>query len=111
MKRNEEWQPAEPGVRRKIVAAGTAIMGMLVEFEAGAEGAVHAHPHEQLTYVAKGELVFKIGDEERRVSEGDTVYIPSNALHGVRALTPATLFDTFTPLREDLLASMSVSDD
>lgn len=70
MKRNEEWQPAEPGVRRRIVAAGTAIMGMLVEFEEGAEGAVHAHPHEQLTYVAKGELIFKIGDAERHVSEG-----------------------------------------
>ncbi|MDG0811336.1 cupin domain-containing protein [Cohnella rhizosphaerae] len=111
MSLNEEWQYAEPGVRRKIVAAGTAIMGMLVEFEAGAEGAVHAHPHEQLTYVAKGELVFRIGDAERSVSEGDTVYIPSNALHGVRALTPATLFDTFTPLREDLLAAMGVSND
>lgn len=39
------------------------------------------------------------------------MYIPSNALHGVRALTPATLFDTFTPLREDLLAAMGVSND
>ncbi|MBB6634193.1 cupin domain-containing protein [Cohnella thailandensis] len=82
-------QPAEPGVRRRIAAAGTAIMGMLVEFEAGAEGAVHAHPHEQLTYVAKGELVLRIGDSERQVSAGDTVYIPSDTPHGVRAVTPA----------------------
>jgi quercetin dioxygenase-like cupin family protein len=41
----------------------------------------------------------------RRVREGDSIYIPGNAKHGVKALTAAALFDTFTPLRDDLLQS------
>jgi quercetin dioxygenase-like cupin family protein len=98
-----EWQAAEPGVRRKITAVGKTIMSMIVEFEAGAEGYVHSHPHEQLTYVVRGELDFTVDGVVRRVREGDSIFIPSHAKHGVKALTAAVLFDTFTPLRDDLL--------
>ncbi|KIL39078.1 cupin [Gordoniibacillus kamchatkensis] len=98
-----QWQDAEPGVRRKITAVGQAIMSMVVEFEAGAEGYMHSHPHEQLTYVVRGEFDFTIGGEVRRVREGDSVYIPGGAKHGVKALAAGALFDTFTPLRDDLL--------
>jgi quercetin dioxygenase-like cupin family protein len=101
----EEWQAAEPGVRRKITAVGKGIMSMMVEFDAGAEGYVHSHPHEQLSYVIRGELDFTIDGNVRRVREGDSIYIPGNAKHGVKALTAAALFDTFTPLRDDLLQS------
>ena len=101
-----EWQPAEPGVRRKITTVGKGIMSMIVEFEAGAEGYQHSHPHEQLSYVIRGEFDFTIEDEVRRLREGDSIYIPSGARHGVKALTAAALFDTFTPLREDLLQAM-----
>lgn len=101
--RTGAWQAAEPGVRRKVTAVGQHLMSMVVEFEAGAEGYAHSHPHEQLTYVVRGEFDFTIGGETRRVREGDTVHIPGSVVHGVRAMTAGTLFDTFTPLREDLL--------
>lgn len=99
----QDWQAAEPGVRRKITTVGKGIMSMVVEFEQGAEGYQHSHPHEQLSYVIRGEFDFTIDGVAHRVREGDSIYIPSNARHGVKALTAAALFDTFTPLREDLL--------
>ncbi len=99
-----EWKPAEPGVQRKITTVGKGMMSMLVKFEEGAEGYVHSHPHEQLTYVAYGEMEFRIGDKLHIVKEGESIYIPSEVEHGVRALRPSMLFDTFTPIREDLLA-------
>ncbi|WNQ11190.1 cupin domain-containing protein [Paenibacillus aurantius] len=103
MEFNKEWQPAEPGVRRRIVTVGRQMMSMIVEFEAGAEGYVHSHPHEQTTYVIRGEFAFTIDGTVHQVREGDTLYIPSDAKHGVTAVTAGALFDTFTPIREDLL--------
>lgn len=98
-----QWANAEPGVRRKITTVGKGIMSMVVEFEPGAEGYVHSHPHEQLTYVIRGRMEFTIDGVVHPVQEGESIYIPSEAKHGVRALTEAALFDTFTPLRDDLL--------
>ncbi len=76
---------------------------MLVKFEAGAEGYEHSHPHEQLTLVVKGAFDFKIDGQTTRVNAGESIYIPSNAKHGVQAIEEGMLFDTFTPVREDLL--------
>ncbi|MFC4302344.1 cupin domain-containing protein [Cohnella boryungensis] len=98
-----QWESAEPGVRRKIGAVGQGVMNMIVEFEAGAEGYLHSHPHEQLTYVLYGELAFTIDGVTTVVKAGDSIYIPSMAKHGVRALIPSSLLDCFTPIREDLL--------
>ena len=97
------WENAEPGVRRKIFNPGMNLMMMEVRFEAGSEGYEHSHPHEQLSYCLKGSLEFRIDGEVTIVSAGETIYIPSGARHGVRALEPSTLLDAFTPLRHDLL--------
>ena len=46
--------------RRKILAhAGTQMM-VEVTFDKGGEGAPHRHPHEQITYVAKGRFLFTV---------------------------------------------------
>jgi quercetin dioxygenase-like cupin family protein len=37
------------------------------------------------------------------LAAGDSVYVPSNARHGAKALEAGTLIDVFTPVREDLL--------
>ncbi|MDX8045173.1 cupin domain-containing protein [Gracilibacillus sp. S3-1-1] len=98
-----EWEQAEPGVRRKIHEPGQQLMMMEVVFEEGAEGSAHSHPHEQLTYCLAGKLAFHIDGEEITIEEGDSLTIPPNAVHGVTALTKSKLLDVFTPLREDLL--------
>jgi len=40
--------------------------------------------HEQAYIILEGEGIVKIGDEERRVSEGMIVYIPINVKHFLR---------------------------
>lgn len=98
------WENAEPGVRRRILNAGEALMMMEVHFEQGAEGYEHSHPHEQMSYCLKGSFLFRIDGVEQRVSQGEAVVIPSDAKHGVTALEEGSaLLDAFTPLRLDLL--------
>jgi Uncharacterized conserved protein, contains double-stranded beta-helix domain len=97
------WENAEPGVKRKIFEPGEGIMMMEVHFEEGAEGYMHRHEHEQLSYCLEGRLAFTIDGETTVVSAGETIYIPSNAEHGCKALQKSRLLDAFTPLRLDLL--------
>ena len=64
----------------------------------------HAHPHEQVTYVALGEVMFFIGDESVRLAPGDMIAVPPDLPHRIQLLTPtARLIDTFTPRRDDFL--------
>ncbi|WP_282937091.1 cupin domain-containing protein [Paenibacillus sp. RC67] len=97
------WENAEPGVKRKIFAPGQTIMMMEVHFEQDAEGYQHSHPHEQLSYCLKGKLEFTIDGEVHVISQGETIFIPSGAKHGCKALEPSALLDSFTPVREDLV--------
>ncbi|TYP74834.1 cupin domain-containing protein [Paenibacillus methanolicus] len=97
------WENAEPGVMRRIFPPGQTLMMMEVRFEAGAEGYLHSHEHEQLSYLAQGRLAFTINGETTVLAAGESIAIPSNALHGVKALAPSVLIDAFTPVREDLV--------
>ncbi|MFS1512067.1 cupin domain-containing protein [Chengkuizengella sp. SCS-71B] len=97
------WEEVDEGVSRKIHPPGKHIMMMEVRFQKGAVGALHSHPHEQYTYCLKGKMEFTIDGEKKVLQQGDTLHIPSNALHGVIALESSILLDTFYPLREDLL--------
>ncbi|KKI89835.1 cupin [Bacillus sp. SA1-12] len=103
MKNIGKWESAEPGVKRKIFQPGEGLMMMEVQFEKGAEGYQHSHIHEQMSYCIKGKIAFRIDGEETILNQGETIYIPSNAKHGVTALEESILLDTFTPVREDLL--------
>ncbi|MFC4104251.1 cupin domain-containing protein [Paenibacillus xanthanilyticus] len=97
------WEPAEPGVKRKIFNPGESIMMMEVHFEAGAEGYQHSHPHEQFSYCLEGRIEFTVDGEKTVIAQGETIFIPGGAKHGCRALVASKLLDTFTPLRLDLL--------
>ena len=91
------------GVSRKILAHSGSLMQVEVAFQVGAVGPLHAHPHEQLTYVLSGVFEFTIGGETRIVRAGDTLYKRPNVVHGCRCLEAGVLLDTFTPQRTDLL--------
>jgi len=97
------WEDAEPGVRRKILQAQGCLMLMEVEFNADAAGYEHRHVHEQISYCIAGKFEYSLNGQTVLLSKGDAIYVPSNALHGAKALEPGTLIDVFTPLREDLL--------
>ena len=91
------------GVSRRILAYGDALMQVEVHFEEGAVGAMHSHPHSQLTYVLEGEFEFTVGDEKNVVCKGDTLYKVPNVIHGCVCLKKGILLDTFNPYREDFL--------
>jgi len=65
---------------------------------------LHSHPHEQITYVAEGEINFILGEESTHLKPGDMVLVPSEMPHSIQLLTQhVRLVDCFTPLRQDFL--------
>ena len=91
------------GVSRKVLAYNEQMMIVEVHFEKGGIGAVHTHPHLQVTYVQSGRFRFTIGDETVEVSAGDSLQFPSNAAHGTICLEAGVLLDIFNPMRKDFL--------
>lgn len=91
------------GVKQKILAYGDNLMQVEVHFEEGSVGAMHSHPHSQLTYVFEGEFEFTVGNEKKIVKKGDTLYKIPNIEHGCVCLKKGILLDTFNPYREDFL--------
>ncbi|TOB29970.1 cupin [Vibrio parahaemolyticus] len=91
------------GISRKVLAHSDNMMSVEVHFEEGAIGAMHSHPHEQLTYVLSGEFEFTIGDEKKIVKTGDTMHKEPNIEHGCVCLKAGVLIDTFTPMRKDFV--------
>jgi len=64
----------------------------------------HSHPHEQITYVAEGELYLFIGDEKHYLKKGDVFSVPPDLLHGIQTISNfVQLIDNFNPIREDFL--------
>lgn len=99
-----DLETVEPGlIDRKIRARGGRMMMVEVFFKAGAIGAEHRHPHEQLTYCLSGEFVFNVEGERSTVRAGDSLYVPASALHGTTCVADGRLLDMFTPQREDFL--------
>lgn len=91
------------GVSRRILAAGGKMMAVEVSFKKGAVGAVHTHPHEQISYVLKGSFEFQSEGKKEIIKAGDSYYTTPNQPHGVVALEDGILLDIFTPQREDFL--------
>lgn len=104
--KNEEI-PVEtmaPGLRRQVMGYDTNIMLVRVYFEKGVVASQHQHPHQQASYVEQGRFEVTIDGETRTLEAGDAFVVPSNAMHGVTALSEGILVDTFSPLREDFLS-------
>jgi len=97
------WETMAPGVKRQILAYGPDLMLVRVEFESGAIGKMHHHPHRQATYVAVGRFEITVGAETRILDAGDSFFAVADVPHGVRALEAGTLVDCFTPMREDFV--------
>ena len=92
------------GIHRRM-AVGQQLMVCRLRFDPFVVTPVHSHPHEQLTHVLSGEFEFTIGDETRVVRAGDTLYKRPGIVHGCTCRKAGVLLDTFTPQRDDFLAS------
>jgi quercetin dioxygenase-like cupin family protein len=94
---------ADQGVTRQVLSEHKELMIVSFKFEAGAEGALHNHPHVQSTFVRSGKFRFTLGDDQFEVGPGDSFIIPSEETHGCVCLEPGELVDSFTPRRDDFL--------
>lgn len=103
--RKVAWEIAGDGVRRKILGYDERLMLVLVEFDEGAVGYPHQHPHSQVSYVVRGSFKVEIDGNTRILLEGDSFYVPSDCVHGAVALEPSILIDTFAPMREDYVSN------
>jgi quercetin dioxygenase-like cupin family protein len=95
-----------PGVDRRLGYTANLMMTVF-DFNNGPSSEpdpLHAHPHEQITYVAEGEIIFVLGEETAHLKPGDMVVVPSGIPHAIQLLTEhVRLIDSFTPIRQDFL--------
>ena len=91
------------GIERQMIW-GERLMVCRLRFAPHVVTAVHSHPHEQITLVEKGRILFTIEDQERVVASGDVLHFPPGVRHGATILDEeAVLIDIFSPIREDFL--------
>jgi quercetin dioxygenase-like cupin family protein len=99
------WTELGEGIRRKVVGHTPELMSVLVQFDQGAIGTVHAHDgHDQIAYVIAGAFEADVGGVKQRLGVGDAFVAPRLVPHGVVALEPRSmLLDQFSPRRDDYL--------
>lgn len=97
------WTELGGGVRRKIMGYDSQLMVVLVEFEAGAIGSLHTHPHSQSSYIASGVFEVEIDGDKKILKQGDGYHVCADWVHGVRCIEAGTLVDSFSPVRADFL--------
>ena len=90
-------------ISRRIVAGEK---GMIVwwSIAAGVHVEAHHHPHEQIVWMLKGRMEFRLGDEQRMCGPGDIVVIPGGVEHEGWIREDTEVIDFFSPPREDFLA-------
>ena len=104
-----EQAPAQrirEGVERRL-GHTEKLMMVVIDFDDGPKeepDPPHSHPHEQVSYVAEGEILFLLDGQAERLGPGDVFLVPSGVPHSIQQLTEhVRLVDCFTPIREDFL--------
>jgi quercetin dioxygenase-like cupin family protein len=87
-------------IRRRVVSGRQGTM-VYWRMKAGAHAAAHKHPHEQIVWMVKGTMDFRIGDEKQTMRPGAVIPggveprgLLSRGFRGDRF---------FAPVREDFL--------
>ncbi len=95
-----------PG-RTRMIMHTDHVMMVVVDFNDGPHqfsDPPHRHPHEQITYIADGEVTFFLDGIPTYLKAGDMFSVPPDVPHTVQVLTNnARLIDVFTPIREEFL--------
>jgi quercetin dioxygenase-like cupin family protein len=91
------------GIERQMVW-GQQLMVCRLRFAPRVVTAVHTHPHEQITLVVQGRVLFTVDGEECPARPGDVLHFPSGVAHGATMRDEEViLVDIFSPIREDFL--------
>ena len=97
------WENVGEGVQRKILAYDDRLMLVKVRFKSGGVGALHEHPHSQITFVESGVFEIELDGARQILQAGDAYYVAPGKLHGAVCIEDGTLIDAFSPNREDFL--------
>jgi len=97
------WTETSPGNCRAVLSHRPEMMLVAFRFDKGAIGALHSHPHTQVSYVAKGAFEVTVDGVTTMLPAGSSFIVAPNLVHGVVALEEGLLIDTFTPRRDDFL--------
>jgi quercetin dioxygenase-like cupin family protein len=89
------------GIRARRVE-GDQVTLAIVELDPNATVPEHTHPSEQNGMVIRGEMRFRVGEEERVLGPGGTWLILGGVPHTATAGPDgAVVIDTFSPIRSD----------
>ena len=77
-----DWIDLGGGVKRRLLCHDKDLMMVEVAFEQGAVGALHSHPHIQVSYIASGAFELDIGGDKRVLRTGDSYRVPADVVHG-----------------------------
>lgn len=76
---------------RLLIPKGIINEKISISLGKGSQGEIvdsHETPGYELSYVIRGKCVFKYGDTDHKLEEGDLVYFDGKIKHAVRALEP-----------------------
>ncbi len=76
--------------------------GMIVWWNIGAGVHIepHRHPNEQIAWMLKGKMEFRLGTEQRMCRSGDVVVIPASVEHEAWFREDTEVIDFFAPPRD-----------
>ena len=89
-------------ISRRILSGG---QGMIVwwSIRAGVHVEPHSHPNEQIVWMLKGKMEFRLGSEQRVCSGGDVVVIRGGTEHEAWFREDTEVIDFFAPPRAEFL--------
>jgi len=83
-------------ISRRILSGD---QGIIVWWSIGAGVHVepHSHPNEQIVWMLKGKMEFRLGSEQRVCGQGDVVVIPGGTEHEAWFREDSEVIDFFAP--------------
>ena len=96
------------GIEQKTLVHGDKTLMVEFRLQRGAALPLHSHPHEQIGYLAQGQIQLTIGTEIHEVKAGDSWCIPGNVPHCAECLEEAVAVEVFSPVREDYLPAAAI---
>ncbi|MCH2549601.1 MAG: cupin domain-containing protein [Alphaproteobacteria bacterium] len=85
------------------ILSGSQSMVLWGKIDAGSHVPNHSHPNEQITWLVKGSLDYKLSTgEERKCEEGTVIVIPGGVDHEVWYREDCEIVEFFSPPRNDM---------
>lgn len=97
-----EKEHVRPGVSR-CAFRGDNVLMVMNWLQPGMEVRPHSHPFEQVVYIVKGRIRFRIGDDVVEAGPGSVLRIPPDVEHCGEPIgdEPVHNLDVFSPIRDD----------